>query len=554
MRKLALFATIAATLLVVSGCARWTLRPLHGQREATPGQTHERGSLSSLMRSPARHAAQLDATQDPTVNREINQGLEAIPRELAVARLSERQGDENQARQIYLKFIASDPRNPLPHHRLGVMAARKSKLDEAERHLRKALEVAPPSVELLNDMGYLCYIQSRFDEAEHYLLQSLEKSPDNTSATNNLALVYGARGDFSKSLNYFRRVNDDAKSHANVAFTMTQQGKLEDARNEYLHALTIDKSLKSAAHALVQIEQTRKAAEKAAKRNGEGPTGPAQHRDAIELASTGRPTGHAPSMIDARQPRNAVEPQYAPAAYQPQARPENLAATLAPQMQMPRAAAAPADQFAGRLMALPPLPVVDNAQPVAPQRGEREPVFTPLAQAEPQRELALRSDAVAATSTRPYSQFSAVPMNQNFAASTPAGEPAATFAQQPNNADAAIASIFSEARQVNWDDRETTASDRSAASRFATIPIPTSEPSADASTGSNVRQAIAVASTTPASNAVRPASSVQMGLSDAPSPAGAPKLEPVTAQFSDFGTAPARFNSTATTAPLSSTR
>ena len=285
MRKLALFATLAAVVLAQTGCARWTLRPMHAQRNSEDQPLPEKlGSMSSLMKAQASPTPGGDSPEQAIKSPE--EGLDKIPAELALARLNQRQGDERNAHQLYLDYIAQHPTHPLPHHRLGVMAARKSKLDEAEKHFRRAMEVSPPSVDLLGDMGYLCYLQSRFDEAEHYLLQALEQAPDNKPATNNLALVYGARGDFDKSLRYFSRVNDDARSHANVAFTMTQRGHLEDARNEYLTALSIDKSLRSAANALVQIETKRKAAEAAAKRMGRQPTAPVGNDGVIELSST----------------------------------------------------------------------------------------------------------------------------------------------------------------------------------------------------------------------------------------------------------------------------
>lgn len=509
MRRFALLAAGVAALLSASGCARWTLRPLHKPAAARAEQTPDQlGNLSALMQSQAGPAATM--APDPAATPTPEQGLDNLPPDLAIARLSERQGDESQSRALYQAFIAKNPRHPLPHHRLGVMAARQARLDEAEQHLRTALEVSPPSVELLGDMGYLCYLQSRFDEAEHFLLQALEQAPDNKSATNNLALVYGARGDFDKSLSYFRRVNDDARSHANVAFAMTQQGRLEDARNEYLHALTIDKSLRSAATALAQIEETRRAAKLAAKRNDAAPEGAPQRDDVIELSSASPAPNRERYAAEYSAPRQAYSE---PRAQQPAA---------APAQREVASRNAYSGSSADRLMPLPALPATDAQAPQhamnLPPRSENSPV-----------------------------------------AYAPQQRPAVSPPSQQSD-------IFAQARQVSWDAGSLRPSPDTASRTYNSIPIPTSEPRySQAPRGETLHSApigdapqrmmpaLAMQPSDSFSSPVKPAT--HWGLSDEGQKS--PSVSPPSgraSQFSDFNAAPARLNTTATLAPLGSQR
>jgi Flp pilus assembly protein TadD len=473
--------------------------------------------------------------------------------------LSERQGDENQARKIYSDYIATHPTNPLPYHRLGVMAARNSRLDEAEHYLRKAVEVAPPSVDLLSDLGYLCYLQSKFDEAERYLQAALEQSPDNASATNNLALVYGARGDFEKSLRYFRRVNEDAKSHANVAYAMTQQGKLEDARLEYLHALTLDKTLRSAANALVQIETKRKAAEQAAKRNGRMPEGDAARDAVIELSSTSAEprTSPAPRRPQPAASEMAFEPVARPlatgeqtkATYQPQpvaAAPDaqHRISTSPPTAARPNTNDAHAAAIADRLMPLPVLPTEQRPTPRPEQIAESPVAFTPVAQAtrQPAPTATFGSTIDQNHTAANYSRFTASPAQQP-SPNTSSPDTVPPPAEKPVMASENLANVFAQARQVSWDTHNLPLP---AAAPRDQRPIPVAEPT------DKIRNAVAFEAAQPKTANVQQA--VHIGLSDVEAVAPKKEAAPVKAQFSDFGTAPARLNSTATAAPLQSQR
>lgn len=374
MRILVLSIAVATTTLLVAGCTRWTLRPqpelaggisetIQGDRRAT-AQVPSGSSATSVAGVDGKVDGEADA-ENPLdlADKEITEDLENLEPVLAIARLSERHGDTMQARRLYKIFLERHPEHPLPYHRLGVMAARETRYDEAERQFLKAMQVAPPSAALLSDLGYMYYLQDRLDEAENYLQKALEMEPGNAMASNNLALIFGARGQFDRSLKFFRRCNKEAESHANLAFILAQHGRLGQAREEYLHALTLDNSLRNAAEALLQIQERAKAAQVAMQRHQQ-PARPEEKVNEMGLALGGRPS-------PGTHPAGRSAPGVARVA--PQRRPMP---TPTPQERAPNDTSTTA-QLAGMLMPVParantapPQLDVQNSPTSPPQRRE----------------------------------------------------------------------------------------------------------------------------------------------------------------------------------------
>ncbi len=264
MFRCAQFATLSAVLLASVGCARWSLRP---QAEIPTqfdggGRTSAQAAMNTAgerrIGATARAGASAGASASAAGQDVVAANFKNLDPSLAIARLAERQGDPAQARTLYLRYIEKNPEHPLPHHRLGVMAAREAKYDEAEQHFMRAMQLAPPSVELLSDVGYCYYLLSRLDEAEQLLRQGAAAEPANKMVNNNLALVMAAKGDFAQSAQTFRRVNEEGQARANQAYALSQNGNLEQARQEYLHALTADETLTNAAKALLQVDKAYK--------------------------------------------------------------------------------------------------------------------------------------------------------------------------------------------------------------------------------------------------------------------------------------------------------
>ena len=207
-----------------------------------------------------------------------NQTLDA---QLSMARLSERHGDAHTAERIYQAVLAKQPQNQLALHRLGVLAAKAGENEQAAKHFDAAAQLGSPSAELLNDIGFNLFVMGRLQEAEAAFRQAIAADPQNRSARNNLGLVLGETRRYDESLAEFRRGGKgEAEAQANLAYAQTQAGDVAGARSSYQRALTLDKELKPAAEALVQLAPPRQA-------NRDG-TSASEIKTLPELAREGR--------------------------------------------------------------------------------------------------------------------------------------------------------------------------------------------------------------------------------------------------------------------------
>jgi Tfp pilus assembly protein PilF len=198
-----------------------------------------------------------------------------LENEIAMARLCERRGENDEAERMYRVLLKRAPQDPRPHHRLGVLAVQKGRYAEAEEEFCTAKCCAPASAELLSDMGYCCYLQARFKPAEDLFRQALQAQPSDSAtisrATNNLALVVGVQGRLDEALNLFKRVNNEAEAFANLAYVLAQSGQGARAEQMYLHALSLDNTMRAAAQAMLQVAERGQAWAQTVAANGQPP-------------------------------------------------------------------------------------------------------------------------------------------------------------------------------------------------------------------------------------------------------------------------------------------
>ncbi len=177
----------------------------------------------------------------------------------AMARLAESEGHYSDATRLFKEYAGKYPDEYRAHQRLGIIAARQGKFEDADGHFEHALELAPDNPKLLSDAGYALYLQHRLDESERLLKRAFRMRPHDSAICKNLALVAGSKGKFVACLTLFKRVDTEAQAYANLGYVYAQQGNYEKAIEQYSVALTLDKSLRPAAEAMVQIAKRRDA-------------------------------------------------------------------------------------------------------------------------------------------------------------------------------------------------------------------------------------------------------------------------------------------------------
>jgi len=180
-------------------------------------------------------------------------GDDTVERSISIARLSERHGNVQQARNMYARLATEHPNHPVPHHRLGVLAAKAGNYQEAMQHLSRAQQVGGDTPELLCDIGYLHYLQNNHAAAQQHLRAAIAADPQNKRAYNTLGLVLAEEGRFQESLDAFRRAVSEAEALSNLAYVQVQLGAFEEAEANYHRALSLNQGLKPAAEGLMHI-------------------------------------------------------------------------------------------------------------------------------------------------------------------------------------------------------------------------------------------------------------------------------------------------------------
>ena len=116
---------------------------------------------------------------------------------------------------------------------LGVVAAQRGHLDEADALLGAALRHDPDHAEAHNNLGNLRQMQERFDEALACHRRATELRPEHATAQFNLAVAFAAVGRLDEAATSYLRClelrPDLAAAHHNLGLVRQRQGQLDDA-------------------------------------------------------------------------------------------------------------------------------------------------------------------------------------------------------------------------------------------------------------------------------------------------------------------------------------
>src|SRR5581483_4349081 len=160
---------------------------------------------------------------------------------------------------------------------------------------RKALALRPGDPDIFCDVGYSFYLQRRWAEAEMNLRQAIALRPNHARAHNNLGLLLARTGRDAESLAEFRRAGcAEAEARANVAFALSLEGNLPQAREQYRKALAADASSKTARAGLARLEAV------LAKASPSGAEAPATSDQAVRPASHWQSAMPRPSQAPER--------------------------------------------------------------------------------------------------------------------------------------------------------------------------------------------------------------------------------------------------------------
>lgn len=96
-------------------------------------------------------------------------------------------GEMDSAAQIY-RSLAKTPHAAAALHGLGLIAARRGDIQQAQRAFEQAVRLEPLNVRYLGDLGYAQLSDGLYPQARAALAKAAELAPGNPRAVSNLAL------------------------------------------------------------------------------------------------------------------------------------------------------------------------------------------------------------------------------------------------------------------------------------------------------------------------------------------------------------------------------
>ncbi|GMV94982.1 MAG: hypothetical protein AMXMBFR82_47600 [Candidatus Hydrogenedentota bacterium] len=158
----------------------------------------------------------------------------------------ERDAEAAEVLESSLKHFEDDR---LIHFYLGTVYEALDRFRDADKHLRRCLELDPMDAETMNNLGYMYAEQGvKLDEAEKLLKKALELSPENGYYLDSLGWVYYRKGKADLAIEYIRRAiqameRDDAilRDHLGDAYML--KGEKEKAIGEWERARRLDPEL-----------------------------------------------------------------------------------------------------------------------------------------------------------------------------------------------------------------------------------------------------------------------------------------------------------------------
>jgi tetratricopeptide (TPR) repeat protein len=188
-------------------------------------------------------ATQLAST-DPGSGRKSLKELPADARSLvleAQRHFSAREFDRAEAK--YLEILRQDDKNAYTLANLAAIQLELNHLDEADKHVKQALAIAPDDGYSLSILGYLRFRQEKYDEAFDALSRAAKLNPQSAEIQNYLGVTLshkGMRGSAETALRKAIQLDPGyGSAHNNLAviYATQPQPSIELARWHYQKAL-----------------------------------------------------------------------------------------------------------------------------------------------------------------------------------------------------------------------------------------------------------------------------------------------------------------------------
>lgn len=204
---------------------------------------------------------------------------------LAFARLSERTGKPEAARESYLIVLDQNPQSVEATIGLAGLDLRAGRIREAELGFLKAGELAPDDALVSEALGQFYLTQERFAEAETALRRGYAANPNDRRLQYRLGLALARQGRIPESEPLFVNSVGEAESDYNLGLILYEQGQTVAAEQRLLRAVMKKPTLNEAQHWLEVVRN-----ERATQMIAQGPT-PGSQQSPIATGGASLPYG-----------------------------------------------------------------------------------------------------------------------------------------------------------------------------------------------------------------------------------------------------------------------
>jgi len=147
---------------------------------------------------------------------------------------------------LWRRTIATDPRVFIAQNNLGGILMERGRLDEAEAHLLRAIDIEPTYPEGYDNLGILLDRRGKIDEAIERYRQALRLDPRYAYSHNNLGISLAEQGRLDEAIASFteaiRLKPGFARAHFNLGVAYARSGDRERAIAALREASRLDPS------------------------------------------------------------------------------------------------------------------------------------------------------------------------------------------------------------------------------------------------------------------------------------------------------------------------
>ncbi len=141
---------------------------------------------------------------------------------------------EREAEADLREALKRDGKLAFAHSGLGILLDLSGRAAEAEKHHRRAVELAPRDARYLNNLAFSLFARGETREAIPIFLEAVRQDPSNARVHNNLGFAYAVTGDFARARDEFERAGDARQARVNLALAYERKGALAQAYELYV--------------------------------------------------------------------------------------------------------------------------------------------------------------------------------------------------------------------------------------------------------------------------------------------------------------------------------